>query len=101
MLISKKVLKINLIVSGLRYCLILGSFGNCLGSWLKCFSIPRNRFWITFIGQSIVATSQLFVLNIPPLLAAIWFSETEISRATAIGVLGNQLGRFNYIHWQT
>jgi FLVCR family feline leukemia virus subgroup C receptor-related protein len=44
------------------------------------------------IGQTIVATSQLFVLNIPPLLAAVWFSDREVSRATAYGVFGNQVG---------
>ncbi len=77
---------------GLRFCVLLGSFGNCFGSWIKCLSINPNRFWVTMIGQTIVATSQLFVLNIPPLLAAVWFSDREVSRATAYGVFGNQVG---------
>ncbi|CAG2167610.1 unnamed protein product [Oppiella nova] len=77
---------------GLRFCILLGAFGNCFGSWIKCFSVEPNRFYVTMIGQSVVAVSQLFILNIPPLLAAIWFSDREVSRATAYGVFGNQVG---------
>lgn len=77
---------------GLRFCVLLGAFGNCFGSIVKCFSIDSNRFWVTMIGQTIVASSQLFILNIPPLLAAVWFSDKEVSRATAYGVFGNQVG---------
>lgn len=77
---------------GLRFSVLVGAFGNSLGSIIKCFSVNPNMFWLTMIGQTIVATSQLFVLNIPPLLAAVWFSEKEVSRATAYGVFGNQVG---------
>ncbi len=77
---------------GLRFCVLLGAFGNCFGSWIKCLSVNPNRFWVTMIGQTIVAASQLFILNIPPLLAAVWFSDQEVSRATAYGVFGNQVG---------
>lgn len=77
---------------GLRFCILIGSFGTCFGSWIKSLSIRPDRFWVTMIGQTVVAFSQLFILNIPPLLAAIWFAENEVSRATAFGVFGNQLG---------
>ena len=43
------------------------------------------------IGQTVVACSQMFVLSIPPRLAAVWFSPEEISRACAVGVFGNQV----------
>ncbi|CAG2109392.1 unnamed protein product, partial [Medioppia subpectinata] len=77
---------------GLRFCILFGSFVNCLGSWIKCFSVETDRFYVTMIGQSVVAVAQLFILNIPPLLAAVWFSDKEVSRATAYGVFGNQVG---------
>ncbi|XP_054166067.1 uncharacterized MFS-type transporter C09D4.1-like [Oppia nitens] len=77
---------------GIRFCVLLGAFSNCLGAWIKCVSVNPDRFWVTMIGQTIVAIAQLFVLNIPPLLAATWFSEKEVSRATAYGVFGNQVG---------
>ncbi|KAL1242400.1 putative MFS-type transporter C09D4.1 [Trichinella spiralis] len=77
---------------GLRLVLILGSFGNCLGSWIKCTSAAPTRFAIAFLGQTIVGSSQIFILCVPPKLAAVWFGRNEVSTATAIGVFGNQVG---------
>ncbi|KAL1237481.1 putative MFS-type transporter -like protein [Trichinella pseudospiralis] len=77
---------------GLRLVLILGSFGNCLGSWIKCTSAAPTRFAISFLGQTIVGSSQIFILCVPPKLAAVWFGHNEVSTATAIGVFGNQVG---------
>lgn len=51
-----------------------------------------DRFWLTMIGQCIVAASQLFTLNLPPRIAAVWFPTNEASRATSFGVFGNQIG---------
>jgi len=44
-----------------------------------------------FSGQSIVAISQIFILGIPPQLAATWFPSHQVSSACAIGVFGNQV----------
>lgn len=77
---------------GLRNCLIIGSFLNAFGSSIKCFAIERTRFWLVMIGQTSVAIAQLYILNIPPLLAATWFPSSEVTRATAYGVFGNQVG---------
>lgn len=77
---------------GLRNCLILGAVGNALGSWIKCFSVRPTLFWMTMTGQTVVAFSQLFILNIPPVLAATWFPAHQVSTATAYGVFGNQIG---------
>ncbi|XP_054721590.1 feline leukemia virus subgroup C receptor-related protein 2-like [Uloborus diversus] len=77
---------------GLRFAVLLGSFGTCLGSWVKCASLVPGRFPITMFGQTIVAASQVFILGIPSQLAGVWFSAEEVSRACAVGVFGNQLG---------
>ncbi|KAI1294723.1 putative MFS-type transporter -like protein [Halotydeus destructor] len=77
---------------GLRFSVILGAFGTCLGAWIKTASVSPDRFWVTMIGQTVAAVSQLFVLNIPPRIAAVWFKTEEASRATSIGVFGNQIG---------
>jgi len=77
---------------GLRLGVLLGSAGTCLGSWLKVFSTGPDQFWLTFLGQSTVAASQIFILGIPAQLAATWFPPHQTSSATAIGVFGNQLG---------
>lgn len=76
---------------GLRLTALLGACGNCLGAWIKCASAAPDRFWVTFLGQSIVGTSQIFILGIPPRLAAIWFGPKEVSTACSLGVFGNQV----------
>ncbi|KAF8367665.1 hypothetical protein PRIPAC_85494, partial [Pristionchus pacificus] len=77
---------------GLRWSLLLGAGGNCIGAWIKIMSTSPDAFWITFIGQTIVGGSQMFTLGIPPKLAAVWFGSDEVSTACAAGVFGNQLG---------
>jgi len=77
---------------GLRLSVLLGSLGTCLGSWIKVFATSRELFPLMFSGQSIVAISQIFILGIPPQLAATWFPSHQVSSACAIGVFGNQLG---------
>ncbi|CAH0724492.1 unnamed protein product, partial [Brenthis ino] len=78
--------------TGLRITTIIGSFGTCAGAWLKVFSVPQDMFWLGFTGQTVVAISQVFILNVPPRLAAVWFGADQVSSACSIGVFGNQLG---------
>lgn len=77
---------------GLRTSVMIGAFGNCFGAWLKILSTTPDRFWLTFIAQTIVGSSQVFILGIPPRLAAVWFGPEQVSTACAAGVFGNQLG---------
>lgn len=77
---------------GLRFVVIIGSFGTALGAWIKCASVRPDLFYVTMIGQTVSAISQIFVLNIPPRLAAVWFGAREVSTACSIGVFGNQFG---------
>lgn len=77
---------------GLRCTVIVGALGTALGSWIKVLSIDPNLFWVTFIGQTVVAISQTCILSVPARLAAVWFGDNEVSRACGIGVFGNQLG---------
>ncbi|CAH2049879.1 unnamed protein product, partial [Iphiclides podalirius] len=78
--------------TGLRVTTIIGSFGTCVGAWLKVFSVSPDMFWLGFAGQTVVAVSQVFILNVPPRLAAVWFGADQVSSACSIGVFGNQLG---------
>lgn len=77
---------------GLRTTLILGSVGTALGSWIKVCSVGRDLFPVTLFGQTVVAMSQVFVLGVPPNVAAVWFGADQVSSACSIGVFGNQLG---------
>lgn len=77
---------------GLRVAVLIGITGTCAGSWLKVASVDPSRFWVGFMGQSIVALSQVFILSVPARLAAVWFGPNQVSSACSIGVFGNQLG---------
>lgn len=43
---------------------LCGAFGTCIGAWIKVFSVDPGLFYVGFIGQSIVATSQVSI--VPP-----------------------------------
>uniref|UniRef100_A0A1B6E568 Choline/ethanolamine transporter FLVCR1 n=1 Tax=Clastoptera arizonana TaxID=38151 RepID=A0A1B6E568_9HEMI len=77
---------------GLKITLITGAFINCLAAWIKVPSTSPDLFYVSFIGQVLAGISQLFVLNVPSALAALWFGPEEVSSACSIGVFGNQLG---------
>lgn len=80
---------------GLRKAVILGTCGTAFGSlikWLLGGQPGMTAFWWMMLGQTIVALSQLYIISIPPLLAAVWFPDNQVSTATGIGVFGNQLG---------
>ncbi|XP_017773171.1 PREDICTED: uncharacterized MFS-type transporter C09D4.1-like [Nicrophorus vespilloides] len=76
---------------GLRVSVIIGIIGTCAGSWIKVGSVHPDRFWVGFLGHSIVALSQVFILSVPARLAAVWFGPSQVSSACSIGVFGNQV----------
>ncbi|KZC06596.1 Feline leukemia virus subgroup C receptor-related protein 2, partial [Dufourea novaeangliae] len=77
---------------GLKFAALAGAIGNTLGAWIKVFSVNQDLFWLTFVGQTVVAVSQTFILSVPARLAAVWFGPDQVSSACSIGVFGNQLG---------
>jgi MFS transporter, FLVCR family, feline leukemia virus subgroup C receptor-related protein len=81
-------------LQGLRLSILLAMGGTCIGGWLKVLSVDRDLFWVTFVGQTIVALSQTYVLHIPVPLAATWFPAKEVSTACSLGVLGPQVDLF-------
>lgn len=54
-------------------------------------SVAPDRFWVGFLGQSVVALSQTFIISLPARLAAVWFGSDQVSSACSIGVFGNQV----------
>ncbi|XP_069675450.1 choline/ethanolamine transporter flvcr2b [Periplaneta americana] len=77
---------------GLRVSAILGALGTAAGSWIKVASASADMFVVAFVGQTLVAVSQVFILSVPARLAAVWFGPNEVSSACSVGVFGNQLG---------
>lgn len=76
---------------GLRFVVICGAAGTFAGAWIKMFSFHPHQFYIGFIGQTIIAISQVFVLSLPSRVAAVWFGPNEVSTACSIGVFGNEV----------
>ncbi|XP_043841939.1 feline leukemia virus subgroup C receptor-related protein 2 [Dromiciops gliroides] len=77
---------------GLRTIALLGSALNCLGAWVKVGSLKPHLFPVTVLGQFICSVAQVFILGIPSRIAAVWFSEREVSTACSLAVFGNQVG---------
>ncbi|CAH1108881.1 unnamed protein product [Psylliodes chrysocephalus] len=77
---------------GLRKAVIIGMTINCIGTWIKVGAVDKDRFYVAFVGQTIVGFAQIFILAVPARLAALWFGPSQVSSACSIGVFGNQLG---------
>ncbi|CAH8638005.1 unnamed protein product [Dicrocoelium dendriticum] len=92
---------------GLRLSISLAVIIIAVGAWLKClsgaFAVNPNTsgrltlrdasaFPILMLAQTLEAIAQVFILGVPAQLASTWFGEKEVSTATSIGVLANQLG---------
>lgn len=77
---------------GLRITALVGVTGTCLGAWIKVFSVQPDLFYVSFIGQTVVAFSQVCILSLPARVAAVWFGPDQVSSACSVGVFGNQLG---------
>ena len=71
--------------------MLIGSTGTALGAWIKVFSVSSDRYFVVMIGQTVVAISQVFILGVPPNVAAVWFGPEEVSSACSVGVFGNQV----------
>lgn len=49
-----------------------------LGMWLKC-EVNKSFTWI-YIGQTVAAFGQVFLMIAPAKLAAMWFGKDEVSK---------------------
>ena len=63
---------------------------------LKPTQVYRQYFWAQILGQGFVGVANILVTIIPPRVAAVWFTEDELSRAIgtllSAQVIGNALG---------
>lgn len=76
---------------------IFGCLGTCIGAWIKVLGVRPDLFYVAFIGQSIVAASQVFILSLPTKLAAVWFGSDQVSSACSLGVFGNQVSQIEHV----
>ncbi|KAI8644278.1 major facilitator superfamily domain-containing protein [Parasitella parasitica] len=80
--------------NGLRRGIFVGACLNAIAGGIRWLgAIPSMYgFAVLFLGQTIAAIAQVFMLSIPPQLAVAWFPENEINLATSIAVSANNLG---------
>ncbi|GFT82204.1 feline leukemia virus subgroup C receptor-related protein 2 [Nephila pilipes] len=76
----------------LRWTVICTGFWNAVGAATQFATLSPDSFPFVMVVSFFAALSNLFVLGVPPALAAKWFPSRELSRACSFGVFGNQLG---------
>lgn len=77
---------------GLRLTVMLGAVLTLAGALIKCATTQLSTVNAIIGGQTVVAIAQLFVLGLPPNLAAIWYPPEQQNTATAIAVFANSFG---------
>ncbi|KAF5296868.1 hypothetical protein FQA39_LY12386 [Lamprigera yunnana] len=77
---------------GIRKSVLLSSLLNCIGCWIKIFSVGQDKFWLVIIGQSVVALATMCVVSAPAVIAAEWFGSDEVALACSISLNGIMLG---------
>jgi len=84
-------------VIGLRFSVILGAWLNLIGCALRVVSAIPNlllsaRLPLVFVGQTLAAFAQPFILFAPTKLAALWFKEDQRAVANMLATISNPLG---------
>lgn len=72
--------KTDYLFQGLRATALVGATGTAIGTVIKVFSIDRNNLWVVYIGQTILSSMQVFILSLPPRIAAVWFGDNEVQK---------------------
>ena len=81
---------------GLRFSVILSAWLNCIGAVIRVVSAvegiaPDAMIPLVFLGQTVAAFAQPFVLFAPTKLSALWFAEDERAVANMIATVGKLL----------
>lgn len=77
---------------GLRYAVLMASFGTAIGAIIKCYSCHEHGIGLLFLGQVIVSLSEQLIFSVPSRLASVWFPDHEVSICVAMCIFGNQVG---------
>lgn len=77
---------------GIKASIVTGLIFLLIGSWIRMFVVFSNNFSPYFIGATISAASQPFLMNIPSKVASTWFGDKERAIATAVGSVSVPIG---------
>eukprot|EP00041_Stephanoeca_diplocostata_P043335 m.12678 g.12678 ORF g.12678 m.12678 type:complete len:213 (-) comp9911_c0_seq2:313-951(-) len=82
--------------TGLRYALVLASGVNMTGALIRYVGVlggsAKQQLILQFVGQTLGAIAQPFLLGCTTLLAATWFGEHERAIANSLSSLANPIG---------
>lgn len=68
----------NYYLQGLRVTALIGGITTAIAGIVKLFSVRQDLFYLILVGQTIGSAAQVFVLPLPPKLAAVWFKPNEV-----------------------
>ncbi|KFM57527.1 putative MFS-type transporter, partial [Stegodyphus mimosarum] len=77
---------------GLRKTVLCISLFNTIASACQFATLKPNNFGYVMVSQFLGSLANVSVLALPPVLAAVWFPNRQLSRACAFGVFSNQMG---------
>jgi len=82
---------------GLKISIILGAWLNCAGCVVRIVTAidgisESSRVPVLFVGQTLAALAQPFVLFAPTKLAALWFPEEQRAISNTLATISNPLG---------
>jgi len=77
---------------GLKVGVLVGAILTALGALVRGAAVEPYLFFFLYIGQAILSIAQVFILEVPPKLAAAWFGPSQRSSATSVGLLSNNCG---------
>ncbi|KAG8190182.1 hypothetical protein JTE90_011907 [Oedothorax gibbosus] len=76
----------------LKWTVICTALFNTLACAVQFSTLSKDSFPYVMVSSCLSSIANVFVLGVPPFLAAKWFPSNELSRACAFGVSGNHLG---------
>lgn len=88
---------------GLRWTGIVGCLVTTLGSWIKVLSVSPDRFYVTFIGQALIASTQVSTwhihLSIMILtdISALWRGRLLMNRLVSMNIFTTNVHRLVYL----
>jgi len=73
---------------------LIGALLSAIGGWVRWLLASNDKvgFAMTFIGHTLAAIGQVYIVGATPKVAAVWFGTKERIAATSIGFVFNTLG---------
>ncbi|RWS02951.1 Feline leukemia virus subgroup C receptor-related protein 2-like protein [Dinothrombium tinctorium] len=74
---------------GIRSVMLICSSVTTFGLILKFIALTPSLFWLSVIGQTLIAVSIIYLNSCPTQIASTWFAKNEANKAMAVLVFAN------------